>query len=390
MTSSNGRQVPCTLCQLGTYNDVIGSQYCLPCPLGTYTDKNGTLTCLKCSPGRFANITGLSSCYECEEGKSTSGANEGQPFCIPCSTGSYTDIIGSDICIPCLPGSYADIEGMKLCHPCPSGTSAAGSGQQRCSTCISGHYYNSTGAQTCTPCPTGKYRDAANLDATQCIPCGNGTFASVEGQSACVPCPSGMYFTIIITTSFCCLPPPPFPSSPTSLSSLPFSFLLFIPFHLISSHTIYTALSFIHSLLSVIISNQYISMKLTIYDITLSETQLLNYTKSTKLKQKLKKIGKYSPGASGTFESCTACPPGRSTNIQGSTICSQCGLGTFAQLSGAFRYILSLFFAFFAFLLFSFFLSFFLSFFHSLNVHQQANTQYLGCHYMYVLLWLWI
>jgi hypothetical protein len=86
------------ICSPGTFQ---GDNWCIPCPTGTYSTGYGLTECLACAPGTYNNNTGKSSssvCLECTEG--TYSPSSGTAECSECAYGKYNTYKRAVACDP--------------------------------------------------------------------------------------------------------------------------------------------------------------------------------------------------------------------------------------------------------------------------------------------------
>ena len=91
-TILEGLPLTCYQCQPGYGYHLDGldeAEYkCRKCQLGSYQESLGTSSCLACNKGSYAKDEGLSQCQACDKG-------------------SYADTQGMSECLACTPGSYS-------------------------------------------------------------------------------------------------------------------------------------------------------------------------------------------------------------------------------------------------------------------------------------------
>ena len=206
----------CKQCGYGRYNNEEGQASCKRCAHGTYSNVLGATACTPCAEGRYLpiNMTIISSSTQCKL----------------CHEGYFADLLGSTECEMCVEGRYSDYKGAATCSFCPLGSfskHASPSDPLPLSSCTkakvgfysnnrvdefpcaAGTHSNVTGASSCTPCPTGKYflRFPHGAGAA-CLPCALGSYQSETAQMNCNNCPAGTYGDEIGLSSPCksCLP----------------------------------------------------------------------------------------------------------------------------------------------------------------------------------------
>ena len=146
---------PCTRCNNGHYQPLVGQTTCLPCTVGKYSPRTGifasctacpagevslegSFECTKCNAGKFRG-TSVSQCETCPAGKYTPSGGS-YAACLQCPRGykfKSNAPVGSssfaDFCEICEQGHYDP--GDNQCHLCPSGQGTSGTGSHSCSTC---------------------------------------------------------------------------------------------------------------------------------------------------------------------------------------------------------------------------------------------------------------
>ena len=91
------------------------------------------------------------------------------------------NITGRAFCLPCTPGSYINLMGQAECKQCAVGrSSAAVAKQNECEECTSGRYQEEKGMAACLNCIPGKYAEATG--STSCTKCGAGQHQSCTRQ----------------------------------------------------------------------------------------------------------------------------------------------------------------------------------------------------------------
>ncbi len=196
-TSSETGSVPCTDCEIGTFQPSIGQTSCLACEAGTFQENIGAIACNDC-PAGFGSLQGSSSCTQCAAGEYVPA--EGGA-CTDCPAGKYTNVVGQTACFDCPAGEGSE-EGGTFCAACPAGTaSQEGTG---CQDCEAGSFTSTFGQTACLNCEAGSGSEAGD---TSCSLCEVGYFSASAGD-ACTACPTGSYSTETGSTSCteCSLP----------------------------------------------------------------------------------------------------------------------------------------------------------------------------------------
>jgi len=192
----------CTICSPGSFSTTPAA-YCTACQAGTYSSISGantTSVCVSCTAGWYS-FAGASVCTICQTG-TYSGASA--PSCTSCLAGTYSSITeanASSACIPCKVGSYSNTPASSACTQCPTALSTPSTGATdpaQCNICIIGA---STASGVCALCGAGTYSNSTG--ATACTNCSSNAFSPVSA-SACQTCAAGNYlfsYTIISTAA---------------------------------------------------------------------------------------------------------------------------------------------------------------------------------------------
>lgn len=206
-----GADIDCLPCPAGTFNSepgIVDVAQCAACEVGSYS-LGGASSCTLCPPGFFnddTRATDASACKACPAGTYSLGnvssctlcpANTFQPVteagseqaCVPCPSGS--SLAGSTAQANCSCGLGFFGLSVQTCAACPTGATSGlrALGIDDCR-CVSGSgRANGTdgGAWTCQPCPVG----SAGVDGV-CEPCKMGSYSAVSASTACDLCPVGM------------------------------------------------------------------------------------------------------------------------------------------------------------------------------------------------------
>ena len=124
-------------CPQGSYQDEEGKKDCKVCPAGSYCGAlNGTVIPTLCPAGS-----------SCEEGSSTIspcplGSYQdvvGSEYCKPCLEGHYCNEAGGTTPVPCTPGTYCPVGSTNM-SPCKAGSYQNMTGSSDCQLCPSGYY----------------------------------------------------------------------------------------------------------------------------------------------------------------------------------------------------------------------------------------------------------
>lgn len=91
-------------------------------------------------------------------------------------------------CNACNAGNFSTGGDVIACEMCQRGQFSLVA-SSTCTTCTGGSFSDSEQASVCTQCSLGKFQDAAG--ASLCLSCGVGTYANTSGQTVCHECPPG-------------------------------------------------------------------------------------------------------------------------------------------------------------------------------------------------------
>ena len=114
------RQILCSQCEAGTYQDNEGSSECKDCILGHYCPK-GSSTPIPCSAGLYGSRLNLKQEDECESSPPGSYSAIGSSEPKLCALGTFANRRGSAVCDACHPGTYASLPGTVNCALCEPG-----------------------------------------------------------------------------------------------------------------------------------------------------------------------------------------------------------------------------------------------------------------------------
>ena len=206
---------PDLLCPAGSMC-AEGSSIPQPCPLGSYQDSAGQSMCIECPAGySCGDVSGTVSPRICPVGnRCPLGSSEP----LPCSLGTYQDVVGSGVCKSCPAGYYCDVTsgtvspvqcgvgyacpgGSKTPIACQPGTFQSNSSMPVCATCPASFYcqklmtvkplncpksyFCPLGSTIPTPCPIGTFSNNINLQSVEdCSPCIPGMFCDSNGLTS--------------------------------------------------------------------------------------------------------------------------------------------------------------------------------------------------------------
>jgi hypothetical protein len=126
---------------------------CLPCISGSYSNLSSQSSCSTCAPGRYSSVnTSLSTCSACAVGKF--GVLSGQSSCNPCQKGFSAGTSGRTVCLICDLNSYSQVEGQSACSNCPMNSRNLNSGSQTVQDCACrpGYFGKAFQGEDCVIC----------------------------------------------------------------------------------------------------------------------------------------------------------------------------------------------------------------------------------------------
>lgn len=182
------QQIPCFLCEAGTYS-LKASSSCSLCPIGTYASGSRATVCTDCDAGKTTLSMGgddMSACTSCNAGY---GFVEGSG-CQQCTAGTYsTNVYNgcSTDSVQCLSFSIIPCchHQMYICLQCLAGENSL-PGSSTC-TCDVGYSWTlmANGAYGCIACEVGKFK--GTIGTVACETCVSGTFSSLAATT-CQTC----------------------------------------------------------------------------------------------------------------------------------------------------------------------------------------------------------
>ena len=192
-----------TKCPYGTFSEEVNATSCMPSDPGyRASDVIGATSQVRCEPGTYQPYERSVECLDAPQGTyvATSGATE----YLPCSDGTYTNIVGQSRCSTPEPGFLVNAAGTRLIR-CTAGTYAE-SGATRCTPADPGYFVAEDEASSQTSCLPGTYQPGPN--AVSCIEADRGHRAeSNRGSLSQVACEAGFYQPDRGAST--CLPTPP-------------------------------------------------------------------------------------------------------------------------------------------------------------------------------------
>ena len=197
-TACVGGNFRCSAC--GPGNKIVDNA-CVPCPQGTYQNalRARGSSCKSCVVGQYQFDIGEKSCKETDPGYFQNSIM--QFLQLPCPSGSFTSVSGSENCIPC-PVGRSSTEGQTLtdsgevrdtisvlnCYGCSAGLFQDEIGKIKCKNCDQGQF-SGVDATECVDCVAGKFREFSTDG--DCRFTDKGYFQHQEGQDGQLPCSEG-------------------------------------------------------------------------------------------------------------------------------------------------------------------------------------------------------
>ncbi|EKX35814.1 hypothetical protein GUITHDRAFT_50744, partial [Guillardia theta CCMP2712] len=164
---------------------------CIPCASGSYSDVEGSTTCTACPEGMTSRLTGSASILDCR-----------------CTSGKYMDP-KSGACLACPGGTYNNESRLTFCATgcatCPiHSTSVQGSSSRSDCVCEAGFYDAEAAARSSTQGSNATI--ASSLAAgPDCRRCAEGSYSNGTGSTVCneecAMCPGGSYSSMGGSTS---------------------------------------------------------------------------------------------------------------------------------------------------------------------------------------------
>ena len=195
----DAEKMECKRCDEGTYNDETGSTFCFTCIPGKYAQNKEALACDVCLAGQFQESAGGTECKSCPSGYWTSGRDQ-VSACTLCPSGKEgVNANGKFTYDDCQPGTYRQLAGTDVdyCKACPLNLHQDVAGSAVCVPCQPGKFSPSTSVQQCEKCPEGSEthpdlepRQGESFDHCSLCPVGKWT-NNREGVSSCSAWPSG-------------------------------------------------------------------------------------------------------------------------------------------------------------------------------------------------------
>lgn len=69
VAKTDGTPITCEKCPKGSYQDQVGTPYCLPCIPGSYNNFTGQTSCLPCAKNTISSVPAATSCFPCGIGE---------------------------------------------------------------------------------------------------------------------------------------------------------------------------------------------------------------------------------------------------------------------------------------------------------------------------------
>jgi hypothetical protein len=183
LTSAN-----CTLCESGKYKSISGSSPCLPCPQGSFSSSLGGISLQTCRcQGGWYGTSGVAPCMGCGIGYRS--ANQATT-CDSCPSGSTTLTANSSASTPCQCQVGYDGPDNGPCRQCGIGLYKGTIGAAACSTCPLLTSTKTVASKLITDCQCIPGTEAT-VDGVACTSCAINTYKSTNGTGACYACPIG-------------------------------------------------------------------------------------------------------------------------------------------------------------------------------------------------------
>ncbi|EKX30751.1 hypothetical protein GUITHDRAFT_59829, partial [Guillardia theta CCMP2712] len=181
---------------------------CRRCAEGSYSNGTGSTVCAEC-PAHTVSAAGSSYIWECKcqagfydesPPANTSGARRWGPSCIPCASGSYSDVEGSTTCTACPEGMTSRLTGSAsiLDCRCTSGKYMDPK-SGACLACPGGTYNNESRLTFCQHCPDDMESAPGSSSVDDCK-CTMGFVSGLNGSTGCHGCPAGSYNDVVGAT----------------------------------------------------------------------------------------------------------------------------------------------------------------------------------------------
>ena len=191
-------------CNVG-YSGMDGSDECIACPFGTFKQAMGSMRCQECEAHFFASLQASTSCTRCPD-DSVSVAGSTSIAACECKKGFqgsekqakfHENVSTATLpwCVPCTPGTYKDVLGSPSCAACPANAHSPALSINLVSCVCNGGYTGADGG-TCTGCAKGKYWYKPPAESAVCLGCDPGTYSvgiAMRNKTACVNCPVNTY-----------------------------------------------------------------------------------------------------------------------------------------------------------------------------------------------------
>ena len=225
----------CVVCSPGKFTNLRNQAACKPCEQGRFAPKSETVICLLCARGKhgifhpagaasltegcadcprgtFSDVDGLFSvfnCTDCVAGfwSADPGINK-ESLCKSCEAGKYSETpraTNQDACLDCKPGLFSVVvatASSSTCQECPIGYAQSEGGSVFCLPCQPGNVAPRKGSRSCRACPRNTV--AKKSRSSHCAPCNPGEFTTGNGSVLCSKCIPGTFKSNLSDTCLDC------------------------------------------------------------------------------------------------------------------------------------------------------------------------------------------
>ncbi len=181
-------------CDLGWFageTDADGNPTCVPCAPGSFSDSFTTTTCRLCEEGSYIPNSGASACQQCVSGKFQQ--SKGATVCYECGANadSSAGSTSHDKCF-CVASSYG-LPASSGCRQCASNADSVARSTSGSQCFCTANFYGD-GATGCVKCPSNSKSPARSAIVGACsCDAGFAGDASTGDLNACAACPAGKY-----------------------------------------------------------------------------------------------------------------------------------------------------------------------------------------------------
>jgi len=213
MTGSTSNVCACNAGSTGS----DGAGVCVSCAFGTYKTDPGSASCTGCEVGKFSAVTGLVSNVCACNARST--GSDGVGVCASFAFGTYKTNPGSVACTVCGAGKFSAVT-VSVLNVCTCNAGSTGSdGAGACTLCVFSTYKTNPGSVVCTGCGACKFFAvtgsvsnvcACNAGSTgpngfaTCKLCAFSTYRVEPGSASCTLCATGKSSAVTGSVSNVC------------------------------------------------------------------------------------------------------------------------------------------------------------------------------------------